>query len=178
MLHLWLYCLCRIWNYQSEIDWQYHFRVESADQNSRVFVMSKKYRLLRCSLLSKLDIWKRIVELVRTCSLWLLHILLLDIFHLNTRCRHTRVHLKFTFEVRMCIYIYIYVYIVYIYNQSFVVWSGNDIKFCKSHYDMLFSYINCSSILMKVFGYTILNVQFFLKLKTSVIYLIFAIEIA
>ena len=63
------------------------------------FFLSKKYRLLRCSLLSKLDIWKRIVELVRTCSLWLLHILLLDIFHLNTRCRHTRVHLKFTFEI-------------------------------------------------------------------------------
>ena len=65
------------------------------------FFLSKKYRLLRCSLLSKLDIWKRIVELVRTCSLWLLHILLLDVFHLNTRCRHTRVHLEFTFEVRM-----------------------------------------------------------------------------
>ena len=101
LLHLWLYCLCRIWDYQSEIDWQYHFRVESTDQNSKVFFLSKKYRLLRCSLLSKLDIWKRIVELVRTCSLWLLHILLLDIFHLNTRCRHTRVHLEFTFEVCM-----------------------------------------------------------------------------
>ena len=64
---------------------------------------------LRCSLLSKLDIWKRIVELVHTCSLWLLHILLLDFFHLNTRCRHTRVHLKFTFKNR--------------YNQNFMVCS-------------------------------------------------------
>ena len=100
LLCLWLYCLHHIWNYQSGIDWQYHFRVESADQNSRFF-WKKKHRLLRCSLLSKLDIWKRIVELVRTCSLWLLHILLLDVFHLNTRCRHTRVHLELNFEVRM-----------------------------------------------------------------------------
>ena len=148
MLHLWLYCLCRIWNYQSEIDWQYHFRVESADQDSRVFVMSKKYRLLRCSLLSKLDIWKRIVELVRTCSLWLLHILLLDIFHLNTRCRHTRVHLKFTFEI-------------YIYIQSFVVWTGKWYQIFNSHYDMLFSYMNYTSILVRVFRNIILNVKFF-----------------
>ena len=109
LLCLWLYCLHRIWNYQSGIDWQYHFRVESADQNSKVFFLRKKYRLLRCSLLSKLDIWKRIVELVHTCSLWLLHILLLDFFHLNTRCRHTRVHLKFTFEKK--------------YNQNFMVCS-------------------------------------------------------
>ena len=112
------------------------------------FFLSKKYRLLRCSLLSKLDIWKRIVELVRTCSLWLLHILLLDIFHLNTRCRHTRVHLKFTFEI-------------YIYIQSFVVWTGKWYQIFNSHYDMLFSYMNYTSILVRVFRNIILNVKFF-----------------
>ena len=37
LLHLWLYCLHQIWNYQSEIDWQYHFRVESTNQHSKVF---------------------------------------------------------------------------------------------------------------------------------------------
>ena len=112
------------------------------------FFLSKKYRLLRCSLLSKLDIWKRIVELVRTCSLWLLHILLLDIFHLNTRCRHTRVHLKFTFKI-------------YIYIQSFVVWTGKWYQIFNSHYDMLFSYMNYTSILVRVFRNIILNVKFF-----------------
>jgi len=42
------------------------------------FFLKKKHRLLRCSLLSKLDIWKRIVEPVHTCSLWLIDTLLLD----------------------------------------------------------------------------------------------------
>jgi len=112
LLYLWLYCLHRIWNYQSEIDWQYHFRVESTDQNSKVFVMSKKYRLLRCSLLSKLDIWKRKVELVHTYSLWLLHILLLYFFHPNTRGRHTRVHLKLHF-----------------WNSHFIHTLNNDVMF-------------------------------------------------
>ena len=93
LLCLWLYCLHRIWNYQSGIDWQYHFRVESADQIQKF--LSKKYRLLRCSLLSKLDIWKRKVELAHTYSLWFLEILLLDFFHANTRGRHIRVLLKF-----------------------------------------------------------------------------------
>ena len=42
LLHLRLYCLCRIWDYQSEIDWQYHFRVESTDQNSKVFFFEQE----------------------------------------------------------------------------------------------------------------------------------------
>ena len=54
------------------------------------FFLKKKHRLLRCSLLSKLDIWKRIVEPVHTCSLWIYHLT-------NTRGRHARVCLKFNF---------------------------------------------------------------------------------
>ena len=42
LLYLWLYCLRRIWNYQSEIDWQYHFRVESTDQDSKVFFFEQE----------------------------------------------------------------------------------------------------------------------------------------
>ena len=42
LLHLWLYCLHQIWNYQSGIDWQYHFRVESTDQHSKVFFLEKE----------------------------------------------------------------------------------------------------------------------------------------
>ena len=112
--------------------------------------MSKKYRLLRCSLLSKLDIWKRIVELVHTCSLWLLHILLLDFFHLNTRCRHTRVHLKFTFEKKKKKK-----------NIIRILWYvlENDVGFCKSNYDILFSYMYYSWILVRIFKNTILNVK-------------------
>ena len=60
------------------------------NQNSEVFFLKKKHRLLRCSLLSKLDIWKRIVEPVHTCSLWIYHLT-------NTRGRHARVCLKFNF---------------------------------------------------------------------------------
>ena len=111
------------------------------------FFLSKKYRLLRCSLLSKLDIWKRIVELVRTCSLWLLHILLLDFFHLNTRCRHTRVHSKFIFEK-------------YIIRILWYVLE-NDVRFCKSNYDILFSYMYYSSILVRIFKNTILRIWIF-----------------
>ena len=48
------------------------------NQKSKVFLWKKKYRLLRCSLLSKLDIWKRIVEPVHTCSLWLIDTWSLD----------------------------------------------------------------------------------------------------
>ena len=89
--HLWLYCLHHIWNYQSRIDWQYHFRVESTPTKiQKFFFLKKKHRLLRCSLLSKLDIWKRIVEPVHTCSLWIYHLT-------NTRGRHARVCLKFNF---------------------------------------------------------------------------------
>ena len=59
------------------------------------FSLKKKHRLLRCSLLSKLGIWKRIVELVLTCSLWLLHTLSLGFFHVNTRGWHIKVLLRF-----------------------------------------------------------------------------------
>ena len=44
-----------------------------------------------------------------------------------------------------------------------VLWCdlGNDIRFCKSHDDMLFSYMYYSSILVRIFKYTILRIWIF-----------------